>query len=262
MFLQSNHFLTSSVRSSEKKNTFPPLSVTIRAPFSLPLIHLSSPLHHYRDYKGKRKRAHFNQTNYTRKNFSLILSLCLALCSRQDIKILVMGLELGADKLLCRGKKEKRQDRRRMEGRGEGRRGQHTTGEDRWEKRKGGSNWKRGDRFKTEKAFECRVGWSVSRCCSQSHSSPVLVASGAYRSVSALRWRRQLVIRSYQGIRFFVSALKLVQLIDFSCESVYECVERERERETLSSGRTTRTKTPTSKRQYIVCVRFRKNLNI
>ncbi len=88
MFLQSNHFLASSVRSSEKN----PLPLHSRLQSGL-LFHLASSISDLlfittETIKVRGRRAHFNQTIGTRKNFSLILCLCLALCRRQDVKSL------------------------------------------------------------------------------------------------------------------------------------------------------------------------------
>lgn len=92
------------------------------------------------------------------------------------------------------------------------------------------------------------VGWSVLCCCSQSHSSVVLAVSGAYRSVSALRWWRHLVIRSYQGISCLLSSKKLGHFTDFSCVKACTCVrERDSKISVSLDESTARTHTHTKK---------------
>ena len=101
MFLQSNHFLTSSVRSPDKEPLPSPSALSHNQSsychlpallhlFHLRLIHLSSPLHH-REVGGR--RTLFNQTIWTpKKGFSLASFLilppsrCLGLCGRQSHK--------------------------------------------------------------------------------------------------------------------------------------------------------------------------------
>lgn len=127
--------------------------------------------------------------------------------------------------------------------------GQYTTAKDRG----GGAGERRikGEELcsKLKKRLSA-VGWSVLCCCSQSHSSVVLAVSGAYRSVSALRWWRHLVIRSYQGISCLLPSKKLGHFTDFSCVKACTCV-RERDSKIFVSLDESTARTHTQKKKAL-----------
>lgn len=143
VFLRSNHFFASSVRCTERdplplhswpQSAFllsPPSHTPASPPFSPSLIHVSSPLHHYREHKLNRMRAQFNQTicALTKLSLSLPLFFPFNLATGDKIWMLLKGLELGSDELSWR-KKVKRGAGSTQQQRTEG-------GGDRWEEDQG-----------------------------------------------------------------------------------------------------------------------------
>lgn len=98
VFLRSNHFFASSVRCTERdplplhswpQSAFllsPPSHTPASPPFSPSLIHVSSPLHHYKEHKFNRMRAHFNQTICALTKLSLSLPLFSLLILLREIR--------------------------------------------------------------------------------------------------------------------------------------------------------------------------------